>query len=183
MRTRSRFGIALIVLSALVVLSGIGCVVHRELRIDSLSDLHVEQPVRELAAAHPEQFNKPFTLLVLTDESATCGMTEARWWRDWEAFMNERGWGFLLATSREDSLDLVIAAELDSVKAPTLVVSSSKYLLREIGIPVVPLNLLIDSTASVLYSRSAIMDTAESRMYMDSIAAIAARYQRALKQR
>lgn len=183
MRKRLRLGISLIAPSALVVLLGIGCVIHRELRIDSIKDLYVERPVRNLAAAYPDQFNKPFTLLVLTDESATCGMREARWWRDWEAFMNERGWGFLLATSHEDSLDLVIAAELDSVNARTLVVPSSRYLLREVKIPIVPLNLLVDSNATVLYARSAIMDTSDSRVFMDTVAAIAASYQKMKSQR
>lgn len=177
MLKRSELSIALVAPIALSIFLGFGCVVQRQLTINSTKDLHAEKPVRELAAAYPGHFDKPFTLLVLTDEAATCGMREARWWRDWEAFMHQRGCGFLLATSREDSLDLVIAAQMDSVDAPTLVVPSSNHYLRELGIPFVPMNLLIDSSAKIRYYWSAPMDTASSRQLMDTIAAVIARSQ------
>ncbi|HVP07011.1 MAG TPA: hypothetical protein VMS71_04140 [Candidatus Acidoferrum sp.] len=164
-----RAAIALILVSVSILV--IGCAVTRP-SFTKISDFNVRTPVRQLAAAYPGHFSKPYTMLVLTDENATCGVTETRWWRDWERFMHERGGAFLLATSKEDSIDLVVAAQLDSTNAPTLVVPLSKRYLKDMGIPIVPLNLLIDSTTEVILLKSAVMDTASSRQWLEAIDSI-----------
>jgi hypothetical protein len=178
MRGRSRLSVALIAAAVLFMSLGLGCASPWQLTSKSLTEMHIQKPVKQLAAANPGQFKKSFTLLVLTDETATCGMREARWWRDWESFMNQHGWGFILATSKEDSLDLVVAAQMDSVHAPTLVVPSCKQYLAEVGFRFAPINLLVDSTADIYFIWTMRMDTAGSRQLMDTIPALVAEAQR-----
>jgi hypothetical protein len=166
-----RMSLGLVVLVGLSVVAG--CVIHRQAANISLKDLNVEQPVKELALAYPEHFKTPFTLLVLIDENATCGVREIRWWRDWQSHMHQRGWGFLLATTREDSLDLVYAAQLDSVDAPILIVPKCRHYLKELGIFINPINILVDSAGEIEYASSAPMDTAESRIFIEKITELA----------
>ncbi|MBK7142843.1 MAG: hypothetical protein IPH75_12265 [bacterium] len=165
--------LCLCLLAGLFILGG--CIVYRDITI---KDFNVEQPVRELATAYPEHFNTPFTLLVLIDENATCGVREISWWRDWQSYMHERGWGFALATTQEDSLDLVTVMRLDSIDAPILIVPNCQHYLKERKILGNPLNLLVDSAANIHYACTAPDDTSASRHFLGHLAEIANRSQR-----
>jgi hypothetical protein len=173
MRGRSWFSIALDAAAILVMGLGFGCAGHQK-SVYTFSEMHVDKPVKRLVAANPMQFTRPFTLLVLADESGTCSMREAKYWRDWEEFMLERELGFLLVTSQQDSVDMVVAGQLDSVHSPTLVLPSCKRYLRELGIPFVPINLLVDSTGDIRLFWSALMDSTASRLMMDTISSFVA---------
>lgn len=129
-----------------IAFSTLGCLRHGW----TPESLHIKKPAQQLAAAYPQHFTKPFTLLIMTDESATCGMHETIWWSDWEEFMLARNCGFVLATSKEDSVDLAIAAQMDSVRAPVLVLPECKRHLDELGIEFLPMDMLVDSAAKVV---------------------------------
>jgi hypothetical protein len=168
MRGRSWFSIALNAAAILVMSLGLGCSGHKK-SVYAFSEMHVNKPVERLVAANPMQFTKPFALLVLADESGTCSMREAKYWRNWEEFMLQRELGFFLVTSQQDSVDMVVAGQLDGVRSPTLVLPSCKRYLCELGIPFVPVNLLVDSTGDIRLFWGAIMDSTASRLMMDTI--------------
>jgi hypothetical protein len=177
MRGRSWDSVATIVAVTLLTSLAPGCMrQHRSLF--TLEEMHIQKPVKRLVVANPEKFTKPLTLLILADESGTCSMREARWWRDWESLMLQRGMGFYLVTSQQDSVDMVVAGQLDSVHSPTLVLPSCKRYLGELGIPFVPVNLLVDSAGGIRYLCGSRMDSTASRVFLDTLAAHISRSRR-----
>lgn len=167
-------------LIALAIATALSCI-GRPKGEWTLAHLHVVKPCRQLVAAYPEHFARPFTLLIMTDETATCGIKEAQWWDDWEEFLLTRNCGFVLATSKEDSIDLVIAAQLDSVHAPVLVLPHCKRYVGELGVPFLPMDVLIDSTARVLYSWGNSKDSAGQAAMLNTIDSIISNPQRTRK--
>lgn len=159
------------------VFSSAGCLRHGW----TAESLHIKKPAQQLAAAYPEYFTKPFTLVIMTDESATCGMRETEWWSDWEEFMLARDCGFVLATSKEDSVDLVIAAQYDSVHAPVLVLPQCRRYLGDVGIEFLPMDMLVDSTAKVVWYWGGVKNPANQEMMLNRIDSIIAESRKAGK--
>ena len=78
-------------------------------------------------------------------------MFEAECWSEWFQHVNNRGLGFVFATTTVDSAGVVWAAQLEGIRAPVLVFPKYERFFMEVGFPpgVGPLHFLVDSTASV----------------------------------
>lgn len=152
------------------------CGEPKALRIRDIVPTKGQESVWALAKAHPGQFGGRYTLLIAVDETATCGLDETIFWDDWEDAMHERGFGFVLATSSEDSMDLVVVAQMDSVKAMPLVLPSCKHYLAELEIRpgYNPLNMLLDSSATVRFVWAPVGDSAGSRQIIRTIDSLVA---------
>ena len=121
--------------------------------------------VTQLVADNREYFNYPYTFMIIIDSSPCVkALNEMIWWADWQEHFLERNIGFIIATSRVDSMDVVIAAELDRVKAPVLVFPSCNENMEKLDIlpGVLPLKIMIDSAASIIYACGYIPDTTAS---------------------
>ncbi|MBN1212682.1 MAG: hypothetical protein JXA92_08905 [candidate division Zixibacteria bacterium] len=138
----------------------------------NISNTKIELTVKQLVVEKSEYFKNPFTFMIIVD-SSPCGkmLTETIWWADWQKHMIERDIGFVIATSRADSMDVVIAADLDNVKAPVLVLPSCEKYVSELDpFPgIVPLKILTDSTGTVIYGKVYIPDTAASNKMISKI--------------
>ncbi len=128
--------------------------------------------IRQLAAGQPEQFTAPLTFVILVDRTP-CGkaLTETVWWRLWQQSTANSGCGFLFATSRADSTDVVIAVRLDSVYAPVCVLPNCPDTVLALGIPrgYLPLKLLVDRTGAVRRWWSPVIDSAYGARMMRAV--------------
>lgn len=156
----------------LLGLLGASCYRSQLVRTYKLDDTGIKPALKELVQNQPEYFTAPYTLVILVDGSP-CGklLQETVWWDDWRETATEAGYGFVLVTSRADSAGLVWAAQLDSVDSPVLVMPDSEDYLLEVGIPrgLLPLKLLIDSTAHIHMLWNPFVDTAGCNWLMDQI--------------
>ena len=118
----------------------------------TLKETRVKQASEVLIDAYPHYFELPFTLIVFVDTSPCGGnLVETKWWRVWQNFMRDSECGFVFATSRVDSTDIVVAAQLDSVDAPVLVIPGFDNSLKDLKIPNggMPLKLIVNSTGEI----------------------------------
>ncbi len=154
-----------VMLGALNV-SCIGHLLRRTVTID------LEPILDSLSVRYPEYFTNSPALIVLVDTSP-CGkaLHETVWWREWQQTATAAGINFLLVTSESDSTDVAVAARLDSVTAPVLVLPSCKHRLAEFGIPfgMLPMKILIDQEGEVVYCGLAILTQDRSARLMDKL--------------
>lgn len=137
-----------------------------------IKDTQIESTVKQLAIEKKEYFNNPFTFMIIVDSSPCVkSLGETQWWAEWQKHLLEGGVGFVFATSRADSVDVVVAAELDNVKAPVLVLPLCDKYVSELGVPFggLPLKILVDSGASVLLAKAYVSDSNESNRLMSKI--------------
>lgn len=168
MRGRARMMLAMVLLS--LSLSGCG-ILYRQ-RTVVFKRVDFAPVVQKLAAANPEFFDNPYTLVVMLD-SRPCGarLFESIYWSDWQRHMIENGNGFVFATSRADSAGLVYAAHLDSADAPVLVLESYEKSISRINNwqGAAPFHILTDSAGSVIRVWLAAFDQNESDLLLEAI--------------
>jgi len=164
----------------LIILLGLicGCVwQHRE--IYRLSDSNLSEAVKELVRQQPEEFAGPMTFMVIVDRSV-CRITlvETPYWKDWQRRSQEAGWGFVMATSRTDSADLVITSSLDSVSAPVLVMPGSEEYVLDPGLPKgsMPMKLIVSPTGDIEHIWPPVKDTAACRIMTEQIDSVISNY-------
>ena len=166
-RTLDRLRLSGLVPACLVLLLGLvgGCAwQHRG--VYHLSDTNLPESLRELIRQQPEAFAGSMTFIVLVDRSA-CPVTlvETPYWKDWQRRSKGAGWGFVMVTSRADSADLALAAALDSVSAPVLVMPGCKDYLHELDLPkgYLPMKLIVTPAGEVEHIWTAVTDQAGCR--------------------
>lgn len=168
MRGRARMMLAMVLLS--LSLSGCG-ILYRQ-RTVVFKRVDFAPVVQKLAAANPEFFDNPYTLVVMLD-SRPCGarLFESIYWSDWQRHMIENGNGFVFATSRADSAGLVYAAHLDSADAPVLVIESyeERAIQPSNWRAFAPFHILTDSAGNVIRVWLAAFDQNESDLLLEAI--------------
>lgn len=131
--------------------------------------------MKQLVEEQPAYFANPLTLVILIDTSPCArSLAESRWWKGWKRRLEQAGCGFVFATSRSDSLDVAVAAELDSATSPVLIFPPDKAYASESRARsgVLPLKLLVDRSGRVRMSCSYLADTTGSNWlmaYVDSL--------------
>ncbi len=140
------------VVLALISFSITACGGSFLLRANRNIETRVKPAIKNLVKAEPAYFESPFTLVVLLDTKA-CGpnLKETEWWSDWQRQMNDKGMGFLLVTSKKDSADVAIAAQMDGVDVPVIVLPESGAYVSDLWAPAqsIPVKLLVDAESGV----------------------------------
>ena len=138
----------------------------------SLEELNVKPRVERLIKAQPSYFDSPYTLVVILDRQACGGnLTETRWWPDWQRMMHKNGCGFVFATSRRDSSEMVTALEFENLDAPILVLPGSEQYVWEPDSPFrsMSLKLLADSSDVIHRGWLSVVDSASNDRMVSTI--------------
>jgi len=115
-------------------------------------ELNVMPSVGKLVKDQPEFFKSPSTLIVMLDTRACGGnLKEAQWWSEWQRHMSDQGYGFVFVTSKMDSADVAIAAQMEGVDAPVIVMTEVGRYISDLWAPAqsIPIKLLVDSKTGV----------------------------------
>ena len=147
----------------------VSCIGHLLRRTETI-DL---RPVCDsLSANFPEYFTNSPVLFVLVDTSP-CGkaLGETVWWKEWQQAATAAGIDFVFVTSESDSADVAVAARLDGVTAPVLVLPSCKQRFTELGIPLgmLPMKILVDQGGEFLDLWLPILKEERSVQLMDKL--------------
>jgi len=151
-----------------MIMGGCGFIIRRNhgdwIDIDTIKALN-----NRLVESAPGQFDSSFTLEVMLDEKA-CGtsLLETAFWPEWQKYMVEQGYDFVLVTSRADSNDLAYAVQLEQLSVPILVMPGC-----EMGIStfwnhqsMILKFLLNNKSGDYFYTRSTIYDSTQNRKFM-----------------
>jgi hypothetical protein len=134
--------------------------------------IDLEPILDSLSAGYPEYFTNSPALILFVDTSP-CGkaLGEIVWWREWRQAAEAAGINFVLVTSESDSADVAVAAQLDSVTAPVLVLPSCRHRLTEVGIPngLLPMKILTDSEGELVYFWLPVRSEERSAQLMDKL--------------
>ena len=163
------------ILSALAVVVMFGalnasCIGHLLRRTETIDLVPI---CDSLPVYFPEYLADSPALFVIVDTSP-CGkaLGETVRWKEWQRAATAAGINFVFVTSKSDSADVAVAAKLDSVTAPVLVMPSCKHRFTELGIPqgILPLKILMDQGGEFVDLWLPILREERNAQLMDKLA-------------
>lgn len=151
-----------------IIMGGCGFIIRRNhgdwIDIDTIKALN-----NRLVESAPGQFDSSFTLEVILDEKACItNLLETAFWPEWQKYMVEQGYDFVLVTSRADSNDLAYAVQLEQLTAPILVMPGSETRVSTLwDHQSMILKLLQDNKSGrCFYSRITVYDSGQNKKFM-----------------